>query len=80
MKKALLTLMLMLPMALLAQVLGSISGKMIDGENGEPLGFVTVAVTPEGATAPTAGCTSDDNGTFRIGDLKEANRDTIICA
>lgn len=71
MKKALLTLMLMLPMALLAQVSGSISGKMIDGENGEPLGFVTVAVTPEGATAPTAGCTSDDNGTFRIGDLKE---------
>lgn len=63
--------MLMLPMALLAQVSGSISGKMIDGENGEPLGFVTVAVTPEGATAPTAGCTSDDNGTFRIGDLKE---------
>ncbi len=71
MKKALFTLMLMLPMALLAQVSGSISGKMIDGENGEPLGFVTVAVTPEGATAPTAGCTSDDNGTFRIGDLKE---------
>lgn len=61
----------MLPMALLAQVSGSISGKMIDGENGEPLGFVTVAVTPEGATTPTAGCTSDDNGTFRIGDLKE---------
>lgn len=61
----------MLPIALLAQVSGSISGKMIDGENGEPLGFVTVAVTPEGATAPTAGCTSDDNGTFRIGDLKE---------
>lgn len=58
-------------MALLAQVSGSISGKMIDGENGEPLGFVTVAVTPEGATTPTAGCTSDDNGTFRIGDLKE---------
>ena len=47
MKKALLTLMLMLPMALLAQISGSISGMMIDGENGGPLGFVTVAVTPE---------------------------------
>lgn len=64
-------------MALLAQVSGSISGKMIDGENGEPLGFVTVAVTPEGATAPTAGCTSDDNGTFRVGDLKEG-RYTVL--
>ena len=63
--------MLMLPLTLLAQVSGSISGMMIDGENGGPLGFVTVAVTPEGATAPTAGCTSDDNGTFRVGDLKE---------
>ena len=63
--------MLMFPLALFAQATGSISGKIIDGENNEPLGFVTVAITPEGASAPTAGGTTDDNGNFRISDLKE---------
>ena len=71
MKKVLFTLMLMLPFTLLAQVAGTISGKMIDGENNGPLGFVTVAVTPEGSTTPIAGCTSDDDGKFVVSDLKE---------
>ena len=71
MKKVLFTLMLMLPFTLFAQVSGTISGKMIDGENNGPLGFVTVAVTPEGSTTPIAGCTSDDDGKFVVSDLKE---------
>ena len=36
MRKSLLTLLLMLPMSLLAQVTGTIKGTIIDDENGEP--------------------------------------------
>ena len=56
MRKTFFTLLLLFPLALMAQSAGTISGKMIDGENNGPLGFVTVAVIPTGATAPTAGC------------------------
>lgn len=73
MRKALSTLLLLFPLALVAQVSGTISGKVIDGENDEPLGFVTVAVTPAGTSQPTAGCTSDDDGNFTVTGLKEGN-------
>lgn len=73
MRKTFFTLLLLFPLALMAQSAGTISGKMIDGENNGPLGFVTVAVTPTGATAPTAGCTSDDDGNFTVTGLKEGN-------
>ena len=49
MKKALLTLLMIVPFALMAQTTGSVSGKVIDRENDEPLGFVTVAIYPDGA-------------------------------
>ena len=39
-------LLLVLPFEMAAQATGSIYGKVIDGENDEPLGFVTVALIP----------------------------------
>ena len=72
MRKALL-LLLLFPLSIMAQVTGTISGKMIDGENNEPLGFVTVAVTAEGSSLPTAGCTSDIDGNFTITGVKAGN-------
>ena len=73
MKKALFILLLLFPVALMAQVAGTISGKMIDGENNEPLSFATVAVMHAGSTTPIAGCTSDDEGNFIVTGLKEGN-------
>ena len=61
----------MAPFALMAQVTGSVSGKLFDGEEGGPMGYATVSVTPEGENTPTNGCTSDDNGAFHISGLKE---------
>ena len=48
--------MFILPLYVQAQTNGTVSGKVIDNENGEPLGFVTVALVPEGNTTPVAGC------------------------
>ena len=70
MRKSLLTLLLMLPMSLLAQVTGTIKGTIIDDENGEPLPYVTIALTPEGSSTPTAGCSSGEDGTFRLTNIK----------
>ena len=53
-----------------AQAIGSIYGKVIDSENSELLGFVTVALIPEGSNTPIAGCISDDDGIFEISDVK----------
>ena len=73
MKKAIFTLLLLLPLTLLAQVTGTIRGKIIDNDTKEPLGFVTVALVPQGSKAPTAGCSSNDDGTFLINNVKEGN-------
>lgn len=63
-------LLLALPLGMTAQTAGSVSGKIIDAESNEPLGFVTVAVVPEGSTVPVAGCSSDDEGVFEISNIK----------
>ena len=70
MKKALLSLLLFIPFAILAQVTGSISGRIIDHETKEALGFVTVALFPQGSSVPTAGCSSEDDGTFTLSNVK----------
>ena len=57
----------------MAQTSGIIQGKVIDKENNEPLGFVTVALVPQGATAPVAGCNTNDDGTFLLNGIKEGN-------
>ena len=73
MKKILSLLLLVMPLAIAAQVSGTISGKIIDNDNKEPLGFVTVALFPQGSTVPTGGCSSNDDGTFTISNVKEGN-------
>ena len=70
MKKILLTLLLLLPLSLFAQVTGTIRGIIIEDETDEALPFVTIALTPEGGSAPTAGCSTDENGAFRINNIK----------
>lgn len=73
MKNLLIALMFLLPFAVMAQTLGTIRGKVIDKENNEPLGFVTVALVPQGTTAPVAGCNTNDDGTFLLNGIKEGN-------
>ena len=75
MKKILVSLLLLLPLTIIAQVSGTIRGKVIDKESNEPLGFVTVALVPFGQTAPVAGCNTNDDGTFIISNVKEGNYD-----
>ncbi|MBR4847766.1 MAG: TonB-dependent receptor [Bacteroidaceae bacterium] len=61
----------MQPLNMVAQATGSIYGKVVDGENSEPLGFVTVALVPDGSNTPIAGCSTDDEGAFELPDIKE---------
>ena len=63
----------MFPLAIMAQGTGTISGKIIDGENDEPLGFATISVTRAGSSAPTSGATSEDDGNFLITGLQEGD-------
>ena len=70
MKKILLTLLLLAPMSLLAQITGTIRGVIIEDETDEALPFVTIALTPEGGSAPTAGCSTGEDGSFRLGNIK----------
>ena len=66
-------LLLLFPLAIMAQGTGTISGKIIDGENDEPLGFATISVTRAGSSAPTSGATSEDDGNFLITGLQEGD-------
>ena len=63
-------MLLALPLNMAAQATGSIHGKVIDNENNEPLGFVTVALMPEGSNTPVAGCSTDDEGRFELLNIK----------
>lgn len=63
-------MMLTTPLSVMAQATGSIGGKVIDDENNEPLGFVTVALLPEGSSTPIAGCSTDDEGVFELPNIK----------
>ena len=69
-KKIVCLMLLALPLNMAAQATGSIYGKVIDNENNEPLGFVTVALMPEGSNTPVAGCSTDDEGRFELLNIK----------
>ena len=79
MKKLLLTLLCIAPLSLLAQVTGTIRGIIIEDETDEALPFVTIAITPEGNSAPTAGCSSSEDGSFRLNNIK-AGKYTITAS
>ena len=70
MKKALLTLLLIAPLGIFAQVTGTIRGILIDDENDEALPYVTIALTPEGSSAPTSGCSTGEDGSFTLSNVK----------
>ena len=70
MRKFLLTLLFIAPLSLFAQVAGTIKGIIIEDETGEALPFVTIALTPEGSNAPTAGCSTGEDGSFRLNNIK----------
>lgn len=73
MRKVLLLLTLLLPLQMIAQVSGRISGVIIDGEEKEPLSFANITVTKPGETTVIKGCSTDENGKFTITDLKEGD-------
>jgi outer membrane receptor protein involved in Fe transport len=70
MRKILLTLLFIAPLSLLAQVTGTVRGIIIEDETDEALPFATIALTPEGGSAPTAGCSTDMDGSFRLDNIK----------
>ncbi len=70
MKKKLLTLLLFAPLSLFAQIAGTINGVIIEDETDEPLPFVTIALTPEGGSAPTAGCSTGEDGSYSLNNIK----------
>lgn len=69
MNKFLLTLsFLFVTLAAMAQ--GSVRGTVYDKQNDEPLGFVTVSISPAGQTTVVGGGMTDIDGKFSIHDLK----------
>ena len=70
MKKLLLTLLFIAPLSLFAQITGTIRGVIFEDETDEPLPFVTIALTPEGGSAPTTGCSTGEDGSFRLNNIK----------
>ena len=70
MRKILLSLLLLLPIAIVAQSGGSVCGTVVDEKDKSALSFVTVALIPEGSTTPVAGCNTDEDGKFLIANVK----------
>lgn len=68
------TVALLLPLTIIAQTAtGVIRGKLADAKSKEPLGFVSVALIPEGSSAPITGCSTSEDGTFTLTQIKNGN-------
>ena len=52
---------------------GSVRGKIKDKQTDEPMGYVNVIVSPQGATTVTGGAITDENGDFHIQGLAMGN-------
>ena len=73
MKKFLLTLTLFIAVAITAgaqTAKGVIQGTLIDAKSKEPIEFASVALIPQGTTAPVNGCNTEENGTFILTGVK----------
>ena len=70
MKKIFLLLLVgvLAPLAAMAQ--GSVKGKVVDKDSGEPIEFVNIVVNPKGSTSMAGGVITDIDGNFRIEGLK----------
>lgn len=65
---------LLMPLALLAQTAnGVIEGVVTDFKTKQPLDFVTVALIPEGSTTPAYGCSTSEDGSFMLTQIKSGN-------
>ena len=52
-----------------AMAQGTVRGKIVDENTGEPVEFVNIVVTPKGSTHLAGGSITDEEGSFRIDEL-----------
>ena len=52
-----------------AMAQGTVRGKIVDANTGEPVEFVNIVVTPKGSTHLAGGSITDEEGSFRIEEL-----------
>ena len=52
---------------------GIIQGVLLDAKSKEPIEFASVALIPQGTTAPMTGCNTDENGSFLLTGIKAGN-------
>jgi len=52
---------------------GVIQGVLLDAKSKEPIEFASVALIPQGTTAPLTGCNTEENGYFIITGVKAGN-------
>ena len=52
---------------------GVIQGMLLDAKSKEPIEFASVALIPQGTTAPMTGCNTDENGSFLLTGIKAGN-------
>ncbi len=50
-----------------------IQGVLLDAKSKEPIEFASVALIPQGTTAPVTGCNTEENGSFIITGVKAGN-------
>ena len=52
---------------------GVIQGVLLDAKSKEPIEFASVALIPQGTTAPLTGCNTDEKGSFLLTGIKAGN-------
>lgn len=52
---------------------GVIQGILLDAKTKEPIEFASVALIPQGTTAPLTGCNTDEKGSFLLTGIKAGN-------
>ena len=79
MKKFLLLLVagVLLPLSA-AMAQGSVRGKVVDKETGEPVEFVNIVVNSKASGSMAGGVITDDKGNFRIDELKYGSYELVV--
>jgi len=57
---------------------GKITGQVIDTISGEAVGFASISISKAGKTKVINGVLSEDNGKFKIPDVKEGKYDLVV--
>ena len=68
--KRTITALLLVIATVTALAQGQIRGLILDKNTSEAMSFVSVALTPQGETAPTMGASSDAEGKFHFKNVK----------